>query len=440
MKTSESYSINLSEIVAAIETSASLVGVDDTHHGKRVGCIAYQIGYEMGYSLEDLKFLFQIGMLHDIGVSSDSVYRNLKFNFDWEQSHTHCEIGYKLLNTFTPLAECAIPILYHHTHWCDLKQMPISPKEATMANIIYLSDRIDALASEHYESDILLVNQDIIKTIKQKQALYFAPDLVKTFLNIAQSEAFWIILQERHVTQFAWDMISESPQYEKLSFEQVKQFASILAYMVDQKSPYTAQHSFRIAELAKYLATTYGMSEEQSQKIELAALLHDLGMLRIPDDILKKSSPLTLAERSIIRQHSYETYEILRHIHGFEEIAIWAAFHHEGLNGHGYPFHRSSCRLPMEARIIAISDIFQSFIQDSPYRQHMEVDHIIEILSDMATIGKLDRSLVELLKQHQQHCVNIALGKLQTTPEDAHPHAVAQPNEANLLKSKEDYI
>ena len=162
--------------------------------------------------------------------------------------------------------------------------------------------------------------------------------------------------------------------------------------------------------MASYLASSYGLTANQCQKVEIAGLLHDLGKLHTPDNILAKPGPLDEVERSIMNQHSYETYEILRHIQGLEEIASWAAFHHEGLNGGGYPFHPQERDLSIEARIIAVADVFQALVQDRPYRQGMTLEQVLNILEDQVRIGKLDKSIVDLVKQHSNQCFAVAKG------------------------------
>ena len=79
--------------------------------------------------------------------------------------------------------------------------------------------------------------------------------------------------------------------------------------------------------------------------LEVAGLLHDLGKLNVPDEILEKPGPLTGEERMIMMRHSFESYQILRRISGFEQIAEWAAFHHEVLTGTGYPFRKDKKEL-----------------------------------------------------------------------------------------------
>ena len=126
-------------------------------------------------------------------------------------------------------------------------------------------------------------------------------------------------------------------------------------------------------------------------------------------------------ERVIINEHSYETYEILRHIKGIEDIAIWAAYHHEGVNGMGYPFHPQEKDLSIEARIIAVADVFQALVQDRPYREGMPLGKVMDILSSFAKKGKLDRDIVALAKRDGERCFRIARGEAEENRESEVP-------------------
>ncbi len=402
--------VDLRQMIIAIETAVSFVGMNDTNHGKRVGYIASQIGKQLGFSDADIQYAFELGMLHDCGVSTNQMHANLVNYFDWNDAHIHCEIGYQLLKNFEPLSKYAVPILYHHTPYEKLVSIPLSMRDARMANLIFLSDRIDVLAATHYKTDILLARQDILLTIiSNYNNTFFDPELVNTFEIVQRSEAFWISLDDRHILRYVWDM-GLINNIQPLNLEQIKQLSLILSYIVDQKSPFTAHHSLRVAELASYLANLYGLTGIQCKKVEIAGLLHDLGKLHTPDNILEKQGPLNEVERSIMNQHSYETYEILRHIKGLEEIASWAAFHHEGLNGGGYPFHPQERDLSIEARIIAVADVFQALVQDRPYRIGMTLEQVLGILEDQVLIGKVDKSIVDLAKKHSNQCFAIAKG------------------------------
>lgn len=397
------------QMVVAIETTVDLVGMNDTHHGKRVGYIASQMAHALGMSDAEIQFIFELGLLHDCGVSSDQVHGNLVSHFDWEDAHIHCEIGSRLLSGFEPLAAYAVPILYHHTPWCELQGENIEKRDERLANMIFLADRVDVMAAAHYGKDILLARRQVIENIRGYSGEYFDPELIEVLCDVERSEAFWIALEDRHIVRYAWDM--ERVGYKQnIKVGELRQMARILSYIVDQKSPFTAQHSARVAILARYLAIQYGLSAAQVDKIEIAGFLHDIGKLRTPDGILTKPGPLNPAERSIMNHHSFETYEILRQIDGLQDIAVWAAYHHEEVNRGGYPFHPKSQEFSIEARIIAVADVFQALVQDRPYRKGMHLDEVVEILDNDVGRGKLDTEVVEIAKINRQKCFEIAAG------------------------------
>lgn len=403
-------SVDLSQMVVAIETAVSLVGMNDTNHGKRVGYIALQMAHHLGLSDEEKLFTFQLGLLHDCGVSSDSIHRQLVNQFDWEESHKHSEIGYNLLKDFNPLKQLAIPIRYHHTRWDKLKQIDISFMEKRMANLIFLADRVEVKASPFYGHEILFHVDEIKQGIQAHNETFFDPELVDSFIAASFPEAFWLSLETRHITRFAWDMSNHGNE-QKLSMDELKQLAKIFSYIVDQKSTFTAEHSLGVAKLCRHLAEKFGLTAEESNKLEVAGYLHDVGKLHVPDGILDKKGPLSALERAIINQHSYETYEILRPIKGLEEIAQWAAYHHEGCTNTGYPFHPTLEKFSLHARIVAVADVFQALVQDRPYRKGMETSKVIDTLNEMSQDGQLDPSIVETVVKDVDQCFKLAIGK-----------------------------
>jgi HD-GYP domain-containing protein (c-di-GMP phosphodiesterase class II) len=110
--------------------------------------------------------------------------------------------------------------------------------------------------------------------------------------------------------------------------------------------------------------------------------------------VLDKPGQLDERERKMINAHSFETYQILHRIRGFEEIAAWASYHHEEPDGSGYPFHLTVDAMSREARILRVADIFQAMAQDRPYRAGLSADAVLQFLQELAHQGRIDAEVV----------------------------------------------
>ena len=389
---------DLRHVIYALSDALDLVGIDDIAHGKRVGIMAAECAQSQGWPRAETAFLFDLGLLHDAGVSSTVTHGHLVTEFDWESSHGHCHVGYELLRDFAPLARMAMPIRYHHTHWSQLCELGVEPQMARWANLIYLVDRVDALAAQHYANgNLLMQTQRIREQIAGRSGTNFAPELVEVFLAASRSEAFWLNLEARGIQAYLADMLAQSQPY-VATVQELKQLATIFSRIVDAKSPFTAEHSLGVARLARFLAEKLGVSAENCDKIEIAGLLHDIGKLRVPDEILDKPAKLDERERKVMNAHSFETYQILRLIPGFEEIAPWAAYHHEEPGGTGYPFRRRAEHLDLEARILRVADIFQAMVQDRPYRQGLSAAEVLGFMRELVARGSVEADIAAVVE------------------------------------------
>lgn len=405
---------DLRHVIYALSDALDLVGVDDIAHGKRVGIMAAECAQAQGWSWAETAFLFDLGLLHDIGVSSTVTHGHLVAEFDWESSQGHCGVGFGLLRDFAPLARMALPIRYHHTHWEKLRDAAVEPQIARWANLIYLVDRVDALAAPHYANGALLMQvQTIREQIAERAGTYFSPELVDVFLAASRSEAFWLNLEARGIQAYLADMLAQSQPY-VATVPELKQLATIFSRIVDAKSPFTAEHSLGVARLSRFIAERLGVSPENCDKIEIAGLLHDIGKLRVPDEILDKPARLDERERKVMNTHSFETYQILRVIPGFEEIAPWAAYHHEAPGGNGYPFRLSAEHLDLEARILRVADIFQAMVQDRPYRQGLSASAVNEFMEGLVRQGSIEGEIFAVIAADLTGAMSAA------RPESAH--------------------
>ena len=389
---------DLRQAVFALSDALDLVGVDDVAHGKRVGIMAMFCAGMLGWSEDEQSRMFDMGLLHDIGVSSTQTHQHLLQEFDWPESQTHADLGCELLSQFAPLAHLAQPIRYHHTRWDQL--IPKVPVQLTMAqalqaNLIFLIDRVDTFAAPHYGKQLFDQTENIRERVRSVEGTYFSPQLVQAFLRASRSEAFWLSLEPRSIQQLLQEQLDHGSR-PRIGMQDLHTLATIFARIVDAKSEFTAAHSLGVSRLARLLAEKMDISPEHCDMIEVAGLLHDLGKLRVPDEVLNKPGKLDVHERQIMNTHSFETYQILRKIDGFEEIALWAAYHHEEPDGMGYPFHVPEADLSLEARILRVADIFQAMAQNRPYRAGLSPEQIQTFMQDLVGKGKLDAQVVSV--------------------------------------------
>ncbi|HWQ10383.1 MAG TPA: HD domain-containing phosphohydrolase [Holophaga sp.] len=302
------------------------------------------------------------------------------------------------------------PVACHHTRWDALESMDLDPGIAWQANLVMLVDRVDALMAPHYGSrEIFAHAREVQAQIRVRSGTYFAPRLVELFLEASRPEAFWLMLEPRAIQVSLQDLLAQGRPYQA-TVQEVMGLARIFARIVDAKSPFTAEHSRGVASLARFLGERAGLERAACDKLEIAGLLHDLGKLRIPDEILDKPNRLDEAERQVINTHSFETYQILRRIQGFEEIALWAAYHHEEPGGRGYPFHLDADQLPLEARIMRVADIFQAMVQDRPYRHGLATEEVLAFLERLADQGRLDDKVLALATASLDEAMQVARG------------------------------
>jgi HD-GYP domain-containing protein (c-di-GMP phosphodiesterase class II) len=167
--------------------------------------------------------------------------------------------------------------------------------------------------------------------------------------------------------------------------------------VIDAKSPFTAGHSGRVADMAARIAETMGMLPARRRWLHRAALLHDVGKLGVSNTILDKPASLDEREWGEMRRHAAHTGEILGRIGALADIGPIAAAHHERLDGTGYPLGLSDFQITRETRIITLCDIYDALTSDRPYRAAMSIDEALSLMS--REVGKaIDPDCFDALK------------------------------------------
>jgi len=152
----------------------------------------------------------------------------------------------------------------------------------------------------------------------------------------------------------------------------------VVSQTVEMRDPYTVGHQLRVANLAKAIAKKLDLSENQIEGIYMAGCIHDLGKISVPSEILVKPGPLTEIEFGLIKDHPKIGYDILKNIDFPWSIAEAVFYHHERINGSGYPNGLSGEEIPIESKILAVSDVVEAMCSHRPYRHALGVEKAFE--------------------------------------------------------------
>ena len=393
------YQLNLREVTYALCEALDYVGIDDIKHGKRVAYIACEIAKKLGWRQSKLDKVLLMTMLHDCGVSSTDVHHSIVSHLDWEDSQIHCAQGAQLLQSVPIYSEFADIIAFHHTHWSQFLPQ-IDDDVKLCANLIYLSDRIDAMRSQ-FGAHLSHEKEYIRSIIQRYTPELFSPKISEAFLEISHMDSFWYYLDSDPLHCYFSDWIDQG-KIETVPFSVLKKIASMFANIVDAKENIPEQHpSLCVASLARNLAEICNLSLHTQEEIELAALLQDLGRLRIPDSIYEKNITLSDDEQIRIRRQGFDTQIILCQIKGFEHIAKIISFYHKVVNERKGIACKVSAEkiISLEASILVIANTFQTFLQDATQGDitRYAIDAMLNAIAEQA---QLETSTIDTIASY----------------------------------------
>jgi HD-GYP domain-containing protein (c-di-GMP phosphodiesterase class II) len=395
----DDLNFSLFDFTLSLSAAIDAVSPAIADHQRRVAYIAWSIGKELGLNTEQRGKLFFAGLLHDVGSISLKERLSIIHCDEDASFNNHAELGYLLLRDFGPLSDVATIIRYHHVQWgngegglVDGQTVPIE------SMILHLADRISVLID--YDQEVLGQAKSIVEKIRDLSGEAFVPECIDAFAEVSRKEFFWLDTSSPNLGLELW-RIHDLP-FASLDLESLQELTRILSRIIDFRSRFTATHSSGVSATSVALAGLAGFSKKECAMMRVAGDLHDLGKLAVPKEILEKPDKLSMEEFNIVRSHTYYTYSILSHVRDFKTINQWASFHHERLDGSGYPFHLGESDLPLGSRIMAVSDVFTAVSEDRPYREGMSVEKTLSVLSSMAKSHSLDPDVVSLVEGNIQ--------------------------------------
>lgn len=312
----------------------------------------------------------RLGRVAAIAATAEKVGRDL--------IATRCERGADIVQMIGLSDSTAVGIRNLDEHW-DGRGHPMGLRQEA----IPLFGRILCLAQAFevfFSAQGLAAAYEVIRIRSGK---WFDPELVRALESFEHETALWRILEasDPQVLVEAYE-----PEERVLAADEgrVDQVAQAFAVVIDAKSPYTFHHSDGVAAIAVELGGRMGFDPLELRELKRAALLHDIGKLGVSNTILDKPGTLTEAEWASMRLHPAFTYEILRRIARFRDLAEVAASHHERLDGAGYHRGIGAGQLSRPARILAVADVCEALQAERPYRGALPWNEVMAIMAKLA--------------------------------------------------------
>lgn len=408
MKISLDKTIRAMSLALDLAEIGSIEGLDDTpkvskinylqhtflHHSTRTTYIAIELGRLLQLQDNIMNRLYISALLHDIGAANSFT----KCHTSEEFIKSHCKVGCEILKSFPDIdsiSDLSKIILYHHENWDGTGNFGIKAEDIPIeSQIIRIADLIESLFKENIPG--FMQKDSIIEWIESNECL-FSNEIVNALYAVAKKDIFWCNLDNLPYMPFILDNIAPELNI-YLNLKEFECISNIFSNIIDNKSKFTATHSREIANLAYKVSKHIGYPEEKCVKMKIAGLLHDIGKLAIPTNILDKAGPLSSEEFSTIKSHAYYTGIILNMIKDIPDISSWSANHHEKLTGDGYPNNLNNMDISEECRILCVCDIFQALTEDRPYRNGLPEDMAMSILDSMVQDKFICKSAVVHLK------------------------------------------
>ncbi|MBK8011335.1 MAG: HD domain-containing protein [Deltaproteobacteria bacterium] len=395
--------VPLASLVHGLVRTTSYVNNHIARHGTLVASIGAEIARQLGLSMDVLESTLMAGMLHDLGALAHEHDGEGEAEgpahaigpFDFEASvNAHAERGYLLLSAIEPLRRAAELVRHHHVAWLKGRgEVAAGVPVEEGAHILHLADTVAIRFNPHHNR---ADNRDRIHAfVRRLSDVSFVPEHVEAFLDASSNEAFWIDCVDGadvHVAKVG-ATLSKMPFDRSLTMSLAETFSRI----IDLRSRYTAAHGVSVAAVAQHLGSVLRLSPNDCEDLWIAGCLHDLGKIAVPREVLEKPGALDEYEARLVRSHANLTRLVLLGVPGYERIGVWAAQHHERLDGRGYPFGLKSKDLGLESRVLAVSDVYAALVEDRPYRRGMDRTRALHVIAAMVNDGALDPDVVGLL-------------------------------------------
>lgn len=370
-------------VASIVRRTLNFVDTRLVNHGERVAYLVMQMmEVEGGYDRQTTRNIFLTACLHDIGAyKTEEIDQMVLFETGnvWE----HSVYGYLFAKYLTPLEEYAPVILFHHTDFKKLQNIQTPLKR--LAQMVNLADRIDVYVQAERR-------EGLSEFLEAQRDVKFDPALVDLFWETEKRSRVLEALSSGSYLAQTIEMLNGSLFTE----QEIVSYLKMLVYVIDFRSRHTVTHTITTAGVGRKAAELLGLDESQIKDVVDGCLLHDLGKIAIPVEILEYPGKLSPQAMQIMRTHVEITGQILGEDVRPAVLRI-ALRHHEKLDGSGYPHGLREEDLSVTERLVAVADIVSALSGSRSYKDPFPKEKTLSLIGEMAAAGLLDKKIISVI-------------------------------------------
>lgn len=378
--------ISSKDVNDIIRKTLGIINNKIMNHGEITGYILYKmLEYEQQYTEQELVDYTMLGILHDIGLYKEDNVKNVS-DFETKNLWPHSIYGFLFLKYLSPIGDKAEIVLYHHLDYN--RYGLIQSKYLHIIECLNLADKMDTflhLKEENLEKDYFNLYRDIkfsgaaLDLFHKAEAKY---GITANLVNGKYKEELAELLAKR----------AFSEQYKR-------GFLEMLVYTIDFRSEHTVVHTLATVNFAQQIGRLMRLGGKDLRDLYYGALLHDLGKIAIPLNILESTGRLSDEEMKVMKAHVRITEMILEGVVDNDVLQI-AVRHHEKLDGSGYHKGLTGDQLTLPQQIVAVADILSALYGKRSYKEAFSSDLIKKIMNEDAENNKINKAAVDILMRN----------------------------------------
>lgn len=388
--------ISSKDVNEIIRKTLGIINQKIMNHGEITGYILYKMMEyentytEQHYTEQEIMDFAMLGILHDIGLYKEDDIKNVS-DFETKNFWQHSIYGFLFLKYLSPMGDKAEVVLYHHLDYN--RHNLIQSRYMHIIELLSLADKMDTflhLKEERMEPDYFAKYRDISFSGTALDLFHKAQErygITENLVNGKYKEELNVLLAKRAFNE----------QYKR-------GFLEMLVYTIDFRSEHTVIHTLATVNFAEQLGRLARLSGRDLRDLHYGALLHDLGKIAIPLNILESTGRLSDDEMKVMKAHVRITEMILEGVVDDAVLQI-AVRHHEKLDGTGYHRGLKAEDLTLAQQIVAVADILSALYGKRSYKEAFSKEKILSILSGDADNGKINRNVVTSLERNYDRII-----------------------------------